>query len=132
MLACSICTIQKNLSHPSAAHSPHYLTKILPYIAERIPSTGREGLQRPHEPTIEENRLYGRGAFDMKGGLAATMATGAAACRNRLRGNVIVAAVIDEESASLGTSVLVNATLGSSRGANWKRPGPRDGWTPRS
>ena len=73
-----------------------------------LDTVGVEGMQRPHEPVIEGKRLYGRGAYDMKGGLAAIMAAGAAARRSTLRGDVIVAAVIDEEYASLGTSALVN------------------------
>lgn len=70
-------------------------------------TVGVEGMQQPHEPVIEGTRLYGRGAYDMKGGLAAIMAAGAAASQHRLRGDVIVAAVIDEEYASLGTSALL-------------------------
>lgn len=73
-----------------------------------LDTVGVEGMQRPHEPMIEGKRLYGRGAYDMKGGLAAIMAAGTAARRRTLRGDVIVAAVIDEEYASLGTSALVN------------------------
>src|SRR5262249_21675230 len=61
----------------------------------------------PHAPKIVGNQLYGRGAFDMKGGLAAIMTAGAAAVRDRLRGDLIVTAVIDEEHASLGTESLV-------------------------
>jgi len=48
--------------------------------------------------------LYGRGAFDMKGGLAAIMLAAAAAKKRALRGNVILTAVSDEEFASIGTS----------------------------
>ncbi len=70
-------------------------------------TVGVTGMQRPHDPHIENNRLYGRGAFDMKGGLAAAMAAGAAARQRGLRGDVIVTAVIDEEYASLGTSAIV-------------------------
>lgn len=70
-------------------------------------TVGVEGMKQPHEPVIDGKRLYGRGAYDMKGGLAAIMAAGAAACQKRLRGDVIVAAVIDEEYASLGTNALV-------------------------
>lgn len=70
-------------------------------------TVGVEGMQRPHEPLIEGRRLYGRGSFDMKGGLAAILAAGAAARQSHLRGDVIVTAVIDEEYASLGTGALV-------------------------
>ncbi|HVB73070.1 MAG TPA: M20/M25/M40 family metallo-hydrolase [Ktedonobacteraceae bacterium] len=70
-------------------------------------TVGVKGMQRPHDPYIENNRLYGRGSYDMKGGLAAIMIAGAAAKQRGLRGDVIVTAVIDEEYASLGTSSIV-------------------------
>src|SRR5712691_908784 len=70
-------------------------------------TVGVSGMERPHDPYIENNRLYGRGACDMKGGLAAIMAAGAAARQRRLRGDVIVTAVVDEEYASIGTSAIV-------------------------
>lgn len=68
-----------------------------------LDTVGTAAMQHPHTPQIVGNRLYGRGAYDMKGGLAAIMLAGAAAAAQRLRGDVIVTAVIDEEHASLGT-----------------------------
>ncbi|HLH60985.1 MAG TPA: ArgE/DapE family deacylase [Ktedonobacteraceae bacterium] len=70
-------------------------------------TVGVAGMERPHDPYIQDNRLYGRGAFDMKGGLAAIMTTGAAAKQLQLRGDVIITAVADEEYASIGTSSIV-------------------------
>ncbi len=70
-------------------------------------TVGVAGMERPHDPYIQHNRLYGRGAYDMKGGLAAIMAAGAAVKNRRLRGDVIVTAVADEEYASIGTSSIV-------------------------
>lgn len=65
------------------------------------------GMAAPHQPRIEDGRLYGRGAFDMKGGLAAIMLAGAAAAADDLAGDVIVAAVSDEEYASDGIQEVV-------------------------
>lgn len=64
-------------------------------------------MERPHEPIIAGNRLYGRGAYDMKGGLASIMVAAARAKRLSLRGDVIFSAVSDEEFASIGTSSIV-------------------------
>ncbi len=50
--------------------------------------------------------MYGRGAFDMKGGLTACLAAVKAVVDARLplRGDLLVAAVADEEYASIGTA----------------------------
>jgi acetylornithine deacetylase len=58
-------------------------------------------------PRVDGGRLYGRGAYDMKGSLAALAAAGAACASLELRGDVIVTAVADEEAASIGTERLL-------------------------
>lgn len=55
-----------------------------------------------------DGRLYGRGASDMKGGLAVNMCVAAVAAQQAWRGDVVVAGVIDEEYASAGAHALIN------------------------
>jgi acetylornithine deacetylase len=68
-----------------------------------IDTVGVAGMMAPHAPRVDQGRLYGRGAYDMKCGVAACMLAMAAAGRRRLRGDVIFTAVMDEEYAGLGT-----------------------------
>lgn len=72
-------------------------------------TVGVDGMERPHEPYIIDHRLYGRGAYDMKGGLAAIMLAAKEAKKLQLRGDVIVTAVMDEEYASAGTQSVVKS-----------------------
>jgi acetylornithine deacetylase len=59
------------------------------------------------QPSIDQGRLYGRGAYDMKAGVAACMLAMAEAAKHPRRGTVIFSAVMDEEYAGLGTQALV-------------------------
>jgi acetylornithine deacetylase len=63
----------------------------------------------PLDPVNKDGKVYGRGSFDMKGGLAAMMMA-VKALRDgglRPRGDVILTFVADEEYFSLGTEILV-------------------------
>ncbi|NQT08248.1 ArgE/DapE family deacylase [Candidatus Bathyarchaeota archaeon] len=63
----------------------------------------------PFQPEVRDGKLYGRGAYDMKAGLAASMAALKAVVDSGapLKGDVILAAVCDEEYASIGTERLM-------------------------
>jgi acetylornithine deacetylase len=71
-------------------------------------TVGHGGMAHPLVPRVEGNRMHGRGSYDMKGSLAAIMLAGARAVERHLEGDLTVAAVADEEVASLGTSALLN------------------------
>ena len=72
-------------------------------------TVGVEGMQTPFTARVEDGRMYGRGAYDMKGALAACVEATRLLHTSgvRLSGDVLVAAVADEEYASLGTADLV-------------------------
>jgi acetylornithine deacetylase len=68
------------------------------------------GMAEPFSGAIREGKVFGRGSYDMKGSLAACMGAAqaiAASGTRRLRGDIIVAAVADEEYGSLGTQDLI-------------------------
>ncbi|OAQ68575.1 acetylornithine deacetylase [Pochonia chlamydosporia 170] len=58
---------------------------------------------------IKDGKLYGRGADDMKCGVAAAMSALAAAKGQALRGDVIFTGVADEEATSIGTEQVLEA-----------------------
>jgi len=72
-------------------------------------TVGIEGMPDPFSARISNGRLYGRGAHDMKGSLAACLGAVKALVDAgvRLGGDLVVAGVADEECASLGTADLI-------------------------
>jgi acetylornithine deacetylase len=68
-----------------------------------------QGMAEPFSGAVRDGKLYGRGSFDMKGSLAACMAAAKALkdAGSTLRGDVLVAAVADEEYGSLGTADMI-------------------------
>jgi len=61
----------------------------------------------PLEPRVQDGRMYGRGAYDMKCGVAAILCAMAELARAPLRGTVMAALVCDEEYASMGAADYV-------------------------
>lgn len=77
-------------------------------LCGHVDTVGVEGMADPFLPRERDGRMYGRGAQDMKGGVAAMIdAARRLAAGGFTKGRVIVAAVIDEEFASLGADALV-------------------------
>src|SRR5579864_7120098 len=72
-------------------------------------TVGIDGMPEPFSAAIRDGKLYGRGAYDMKGSLAACMAAAKALAESGAitAGSLIVAAVADEEYGSLGTAAVI-------------------------
>jgi acetylornithine deacetylase len=72
-------------------------------------TVGIDGMQKPFSGEVKDGKIYGRGSQDMKGSLAA-MITAAKAIKDNniaLEGDLLIAAVADEEYGSLGTMDFV-------------------------
>ncbi|NBC26427.1 MAG: ArgE/DapE family deacylase [Bacteroidetes bacterium] len=72
-------------------------------------TVGVEGMEKPFSGLIEDNRLYGRGAYDMKGSIAAILGAAKALKESGivLKGDLILSFVADEEHESIGAQALV-------------------------
>jgi len=73
-------------------------------------TVGVAGMTDPFTPVERDGRLFGRGAQDMKGGVAAMIdAARVVSARGLAAGRLIVAAVVDEEHSSIGADALVKS-----------------------
>ncbi|MEQ1691025.1 MAG: ArgE/DapE family deacylase [Gemmatimonas sp.] len=103
----------------AAPGRPNVLARIGPsgctplILNGHLDVVGTDGmLHAPFEPISDGDRLYGRGATDMKGGIAAMcVAAARAATRGALASEIIIAAVCDEEFESIGTRQLLASGL---------------------
>lgn len=78
-----------------------------------VDTVGVEGMPEPFTPRVVGHILHGRGAADMKGGVAGLVAA-AEVIAHGGHGSVVLALVADEEDASLGTKAVIGElpTLG--------------------
>jgi len=84
-----------------------------------IDTVGVEGLDSPFALRQEGDRLYGRGVYDMKGGVAVMLALGEYFVRHPPVGDLWLTFSGDEEDHSLGTEQLVREWLPSVSPLPW-------------
>ncbi len=71
-------------------------------------TVGVTGMAEPLSGRVDDGRVYGRGAYDMKASLAASLLAAERALSLALRGDVVVSAVADEELASVGSAAVAS------------------------
>ncbi|HZX10031.1 MAG TPA: ArgE/DapE family deacylase [Acidobacteriota bacterium] len=78
-------------------------------INGHMDTVGVHNMKEPFSGEISVGRIFGRGSMDMKGGLAGALAVAKALIENkiRLKGDLVLAFVADEEYGSMGTEHLV-------------------------
>ncbi|HLW44471.1 MAG TPA: ArgE/DapE family deacylase [Candidatus Acidoferrales bacterium] len=78
-------------------------------IVGHIDTVGAGDMREPFTPRVRDGEMYGRGALDIKSGVAAMCAAAAEVVHEgaRLARPLIIAAVVDEECNSIGTEALL-------------------------
>ena len=80
-------------------------------LCGHLDTVGVGGVFEPFDARVDGDRLLGRGAYDMKAGVAAALIACRAALGAGLTGDVVVACVADEEHASLGVQEVLASGL---------------------
>ena len=80
-------------------------------LCGHLDTVGVDGMTDPYVPRIDGDWLYGRGSYDMKAGVAAALIAAQEATGLGLAGDVIVAAVADEEVASTGIQDVLRSVV---------------------
>jgi acetylornithine deacetylase len=90
---------------PAAAGRPRAALALLAHID----TVGPGDMAEPFAPREHHGRLYGRGALDIKSGVAAMCSAAASVVRDgvKLTKPLLLAGVVDEECNSLGTQALL-------------------------
>lgn len=98
------------------ADRPNVVARIGPRDAPTLMLNGHldvvgvEGMVHdPFAAEVRDNRIYGRGSADMKGGVAAMCAAALHAADSENSGQILIAAVADEEYESLGMRALIES-----------------------
>jgi acetylornithine deacetylase len=76
-------------------------------VLGHLDTVGTAAMREPFGGVVRDGRLHGRGAYDMKGALAAALAAAAQLEREGFAGCFTVACVADEEHASTGAERLL-------------------------
>ena len=74
-------------------------------LAGHLDTVGVEGYDGPFDPKAEDGKIFGRGSCDMKAGLAAYLEVARILIETerQLSGDLIIAGVVDEEHAMIGS-----------------------------
>ena len=78
-------------------------------LTGHLDTVGVEGMDAPFAASVDGDRLTGRGASDMKAGVAAMVVVAEELVRRGSPARVVLALVADEEDASLGTEAVLDA-----------------------
>jgi len=72
-------------------------------------TVGVDGMEEPFSASVRDGKMFGRGSYDMKGSLAAQISAvkALADAGTKLRGDIVLAAVADEEYGSIGTASVI-------------------------